>query len=107
MIGPAEFQFTLTLDGVLTAVTLFATASTAFVKFGGRFNRLEMGGELMMQEISELKQQQGQLLELLTTQKLQDERIAQLQRWYDELRRGIGFISGPPNCPVPPHAGRN
>lgn len=43
-------------------------------------------------EISELKEETKKLGDVLKSLAVQDERINTLTKWYDELRRGEGFV---------------
>lgn len=95
-------------DPSLSLETIFRLVEIASVlgggallafRFGSTTSRLESSIDSVQEEMAALKVQQEKLVEIITNQALLNQRMVQvgdrlnkLENWYDELRRGEGFV---------------
>ena len=93
-MGGLSFEWTVKLGDLLTVVSALAVAAAFLHKRGGQEMGMQITLESLAQELKELKEQFKTFAETLTTVATQEVRINLLMKWYDELRRGEGFVRG-------------
>mgnify|MGYP003387214218 CR=1 FL=1 len=97
-----DFSHTMTWGELWTGFSGLCIAASFLFRKGGDMAKLKMAVENALTEISELKQEVSQVGQILIKLAVQNEqlnnigqRMNMMDRRYDELRRGDGYIHGP------------
>ena len=88
------FEWTIKLGDLLTVAGALFVAAAFLHKRGGQEASVEVTLTALAKEFKELKEQFKTFSETLTQVATQEVKINLLMRWYDELRRGEGFVRG-------------
>ena len=78
--------------GAVQIISILAGGGLVAYRIGGAMNRLEQFAELHGGAINELKNEVSAIKAVMTDVALQKAAIDRLEKWYDELRRGEGFV---------------
>lgn len=96
-----DFNHPITPGEILVCISALCTAAAFLFRKGGDIAKLNMAVENALTEISELKKEISKIGQILTQVAVQNERMDNLgsrlnlmDRRYDELRRGQGWITG-------------
>lgn len=89
-----SFDWGIKFGDLLTVGSALLVAAAFLFRKGGDYEKLRMAVTTALDQISELKTDIKQMGKVLTELAVQKEQITMLTKWYDELRRGVGRISG-------------
>lgn len=78
--------------GIVQTLAIFGGGGLVAVRIGRSTERAQVVSEQAAASIAELKDEVAALKALMTEVALQKAAIERLEKWYDELRRGEGFI---------------
>lgn len=94
-----NFDWGFKFGDLLVVLGLLVTAGSFLFRRGGDLQKLEMAVDRALSEITGLKQEMSKMGEILTQVAVQNERMENMgkrmniiDRRYDELRRGQGWI---------------
>lgn len=88
------FEWTVKFGDVLTMFGAFAVAAAFLYRRGGQEVAVKLTLEALTRELTEMKKEFHAFSETLQKVAVQEMQIGLLMKWYDELRRGEGFIKG-------------
>lgn len=88
------FEWTVKFGDVLTLFGAFCVAAAFLYRRGGQDVGVKLTLEALTKELTEMKTEFRTFGETLKKVAIQEMQINLLMKWYDELRRGIGFIKG-------------
>ncbi|QPF81693.1 hypothetical protein IC762_17880 [Bradyrhizobium genosp. L] len=89
-----SFEWTFRIGDILTFFGALSVAAAFLYRRGGDETRTRLMLEALKDEIKEMKTEFkafGETVKQVATQGVQ---IGMLMKWYDELRRGEGFVKG-------------
>lgn len=89
-----SFEWTFRAGDILTFVGGCVVAGTFLFRSGGNLGRLETAMSRCLEEISQMKGELSEFGKAMTKLAVQETKINLLMRWYDELRRGKGWVAG-------------
>lgn len=89
-----KFNWTLTVGDLITLSSALIIAGSFLFRSGVTLTRLQNAVTSALAEISELKGDIKQMGQILTELAVQKEQINMIMKWYDELRRGRGWVQG-------------
>lgn len=89
-----SFEWTVKLGDILTVLGAFSVAAAFLYKRGGQETGMRITLDALTKELTELKDQFKEFGSTLGKVAIQEVQIGLLMKWYDELRRGEGFIQG-------------
>lgn len=89
-----KFNWTFTVGDIITLCSALIIAGSFLFRSGVTLTRLQNAVTSALAEISELKGDVKQMGQVLTELAVQKEQINMLMKWYDELRRGRGWVQG-------------
>jgi hypothetical protein len=89
-----KFNWNIGIGDILTLCSALIVAGSLMFRGGQTLTKLQIAMENALAEIAELKKEVAQMGKVLTQLAVQEERLSMLTRWYDELRRGQGFVRG-------------
>lgn len=87
-----DFEWTIKIGDLLTVGSALIVAAAFLHKKGGQEANVETNLKFLTEEMKEMKtdlKQFGETLKKVATQEMQ---IGLLMKWYDELRRGEGWV---------------
>ena len=87
-----DFDWTVRLTDIVTWVGLLGAGATYFINKGKEETVLEDSVKQALLELTEVKKQVTKFNEVASDFAVQKMQIALLMKWYDELRRGEGFV---------------
>lgn len=97
-----DFHWTVGLSDIFTFISALVIAGAFLYRRGSGESKVEIAVTQAIAEIAELKQdvkRMGDVLVQLAVQKTElnamKEQIVMMTKWYDELRRGTGWVQGP------------
>lgn len=90
-----SFEWTVRFGDVLTMGGAFAVAAGILYNRGRRDNELASAVKAALLEISEMKIELKAFSATIAKIAVQEMQIGLLMKWYDELRRGVGFVTHP------------
>jgi hypothetical protein len=93
-MGGLGFEWTIKLCDLLTIAGALFVVATLLHKRGGQEAGMQVTLQALAHELKELKEQFKAFSDTLTQVATQEVKINLLMKWYDELRRGDGFIRG-------------
>ena len=88
------FEWTVKLGDLLTVAGALFVAAAFLHKRGGQEMGMQVTLESLANELRDLKDQFKTFGDTLTQVATQEVKINLLMKWYDELRRGDGFVRG-------------
>lgn len=88
------FEWTVKLGDLLTVGGAIFVAAAFLHRRGGQETGAQLTLEAMSKELTELKEQFQSFGDTLGKIAVQEMQIGLLMKWYDELRRGEGFVRG-------------
>ncbi len=96
-----EFSHNITLGEGFVGLSGLCTAAAFLFRKGGEMAKLRMAVDNALLEIADVKKEVSKIGQILTQVAVQNERMDNMgqrmnmmDRRYDELRRGQGFIKG-------------
>lgn len=89
-----NFEWTLRAGDVLTLIGGLAAAAAFLYRRGGSDLELKLAVAACLKEISEIKLELSEFGKAMTRLAVQETKINLLMKWYDELRRGKGWVQG-------------
>ncbi len=89
-----EFEWTFRAGDVLTFIGGIAVAAAFLYRRGGSDTELKMAVSACLKEISAIKSELSEFGKAMTKLAVQETKIDLLMKWYDELRRGKGWVHG-------------
>jgi hypothetical protein len=89
-----NFEWTFRAGDVLTCIGGFAVAAAFLYKRGGSDVELKIAVAACLKEISEMKAELSEFGKAITRLAVQETKVNLLMKWYDELRRGKGWVQG-------------
>ena len=89
------FEWTIKLGDLLTMFGAICVAAAFLYNRGGKEAGEQMTLKALSQGFKELKAEVKGFGDALQTVAVQETKIDLLMKWYDELRRGEGFIQEP------------
>lgn len=89
-----NFEWTFRAGDVLTFIGGIGVAAAFLYRRGGSDVQLRMAVEACLKEISEMKTELSEFGRAMTRMAVQETKIDLLMKWYDELRRGRGWVQG-------------
>lgn len=89
------FEWTVKLGDVLTMVGAIVVAAAFLYNRGGKEAGDQMTLNVLSKELKEMKTEFKAFSDTLQKIAIQEMKIDLLMKWYDELRRGEGFIQEP------------
>jgi len=89
------FEWTVKLGDILTLFGAVCVAAAFLYNRGGKEAGEHMTLQTLSEEIKGMKNEFKGFGETLEKVAIQEVKIGLLMKWYDELRRGVGFIPGP------------
>jgi hypothetical protein len=90
-----NFEWTLRAGDILTLVGGLSVAAAFLYRRGGQETGIQITLKTLTEELAEMKTEFKAFGETLTQVATQEVKINLLMKWYDELRRGVGFVQGP------------
>lgn len=91
-----NFTWDLRIGDVVIFVGALATAGSFLFRSGGSLVKLQEALTHALEQIAELKEDVAKMGVVLIELAVQKEQIGMLMKWYDELRRGTGYIPRAP-----------
>lgn len=88
------FEWTFRAGDVLTFVGGLGVAAAFLYRRGGSDVELKLAVAACLKEISAIKAELSEFGKAMTKLAVQETKIDLLMKWYDELRRGEGFVKG-------------
>jgi len=88
------FEWTIKLGDLLTVGGALAVAAAFLYRRGGHETGMSLTLEALTKELTEMKTEFKAFSQTLGKVAVQEVQIGLLMKWYDELRRGQGFIKG-------------
>lgn len=88
------FEWTFRAGDVLTFVGGIGVAAAFLYRRGGSDADLRSAMSRCLDEMSEMKAELSEFGKAMTKLAVQETKIDLLMKWYDELRRGEGFVKG-------------
>jgi hypothetical protein len=89
------FEWTVKLGDLLTMGGALMVAAAFLYNRGGKEAGDQMTLRALSKEFKEMKTEFKAFSETLAKIAVQETKIELLMQWYDELRRGVGFIQEP------------
>lgn len=89
------FEWTVKLGDILTMGGALMVAAAFLYNRGGKEAGDQMTLRALSKEFKEMKTEFKAFSETLAKIAVQETKIELLMQWYDELRRGVGFIQEP------------
>jgi hypothetical protein len=89
------FEWTVKLGDILTMAGAVMVAAAFLYNRGGKEAGDQMSLNALSKEFKEMKTEFKAFSETLQKIAVQETKIELLMQWYDELRRGIGYIQEP------------
>src|SRR5712664_3603875 len=90
-----SFEWTIKLGDILTMGGALAVAAAFLYRRGREEAGTQITLEALTKELTEMKTEFKSFGETLGKVAIQEMQIGLLMKWYDELRRGQGWIHGP------------
>src|ERR1700743_3605299 len=90
------FEWTVKLGDLLTIASAVIVVMAFLHKRGGPEASVHMTLEALNTQVTEMKTEFKAFSETLKKVAVQEVQIGLLMKWYDELRRGEGFVQGQP-----------
>lgn len=87
-----DFHPTLSIDGIITVLSIAIGGMMVLVRFQNRFSNLENSNQYQNSMISRISDEVKELKNVLVSMARFDERIIALQKEVADLRHGRGFI---------------
>jgi hypothetical protein len=88
------FEWTFRAGDILTFVGGLAVAAAFLYRRGGSDVELKLAVAACLKHISEIKLELSEFGKAMTRMAVQETKIDLLMKWYDELRRGEGWVKG-------------
>ena len=92
-MGPT-FEWTFRAGDILTCFGGIAIAAAFLYRRGGQEVSVQITLEALTRELTEMKTEFKSFGETLKKVAIQEMQIGLLMKWYDELRRGEGYVKG-------------
>lgn len=89
-----NFEWTVRAGDVLTLIGGLGVAAAFLYRRGGADVELKLAVTACLKEISEMKTELSEFGKAMTRLAVQETKINLLMKWYDELRRGKGWVAG-------------
>lgn len=89
-----NFEWTFRAGDILTFIGGCAAAAAFLYRRGGSDVELKLAVAACLKEISEIKVELSEFGKAMTRLAVQETKINLLMKWYDELRRGKGWVAG-------------
>lgn len=89
------FEWTFRAGDVLTLIGAMVVAAAFLYNRGGQETGVQITLDALTKQLTEMKIEFKAFSETLTKVATQEVKINLLMKWYDELRRGDGFVRGP------------
>jgi len=89
-----NFEWTFRAGDVATLIAGASVAGAFLYRKGGDEVSVKMTLKLMTDELSEMKEEFKSFGDTLKKVAIQEMQIGLLMKWYDELRRGDGYVQG-------------
>lgn len=89
-----NFEWTFRAGDLLTFIGGLAVAAAFLYRRGGTDVELKLAVAACLKEISEIKSELSEFGKAMTRLAVQETKINLLMKWYDELRRGKGWVQG-------------
>jgi hypothetical protein len=88
------FEWTIRAGDLLTFIGGVCVAAAFLYRRGGSDTELKLAVTACLKEVSEMKAELSEFGRAMTKLAVQETKIDLLMKWYDELRRGEGFVKG-------------
>jgi hypothetical protein len=88
------FEWTFRAGDILTFFGGIAVAAAFLYRRGGSDADLKSAVAACLKEMSEIKSELSEFGRAMTKLAVQETKIDLLMKWYDELRRGRGWVQG-------------
>jgi hypothetical protein len=88
------FEWTFKFGDVFTLIGALVVAASFLYKRGGHDTGTKLTLEAMASELKEMKSEFKEFTAAMTRMAVQETKINLLMKWYDELRRGKGWVTG-------------
>lgn len=88
------FEWTFRAGDILTFIGGLCVAGAFLFRRGGREVGVQLTLEALTKELTEMKSEFKNFGETLKKVAIQEMQIGLLMKWYDELRRGEGYVKG-------------
>lgn len=88
------FEWTFRAGDILTFIGGVGVAAAFLYRRGGDDASLKAAMARCLEEISQMKGELQEFGKAMTKLAVQETKIDLLMKWYDELRRGEGFVKG-------------
>lgn len=88
------FEWTVKFGDLLTVAAALFVAASFLHKHGGQEASVQVTLKALTRELTEMKTEFREFGETLKKVAIQEVQIGLLMKWYDELRRGEGFVRG-------------
>lgn len=89
-----NFEWTFRAGDLAALVGGLVAAAAFLYRRGGSDVALKIAVEACLKEISEIKTELSEFGKAMTRLAVQETKINLLMKWYDELRRGRGWVGG-------------
>lgn len=89
-----NFDWSFRFGDILTCIGGLAAAAAFLYRRGGSDVELKLAVAACLKEISEIKTELSEFGKAMTRLAVQETKINLLMKWYDELRRGKGWVGG-------------
>lgn len=89
-----NFEWTFRAGDVLTLFGAISVAAAFLYRRGGHEVGVKVNLEALTKELTEIKGELSEFGKAMTKLAVQETKIDLLMKWYDELRRGMGFVRG-------------
>lgn len=89
-----NIEWTFRVGDLFALVGGLAAAAAFLYRRGGSDLELKLAVSACLKEISEIKTELSEFGKAMTRLAVQETKINLLMKWYDELRRGKGWVQG-------------
>jgi hypothetical protein len=89
-----NFEWTFRAGDLLAFIGAAGAAAAFLYRRGGSDVELKLAVAACLKEMSEIKSELSEFGKAMTKLAVQETKIDLLMKWYDELRRGDGFVRG-------------
>lgn len=89
-----NFEWTFRAGDILTFFGGLAVAAAFLYRRGGQEVSVQLTLEALTKELTEMKTEFKEFSATLAKVAIQEMQIGLLMKWYDELRRGKGWVQG-------------
>lgn len=88
------FEWTFRAGDILAFIGCMSAAAAFLYRRGGSDVELKLAVAACLKEISQMKAELSEFSKAMTKLAVQETKIDLLMKWYDELRRGRGWVQG-------------